>query len=349
MHFLSRIDVYMPSDIVDLAPSAWERLKALWIAPDTPAEPNAKNRREAATFVFEFRRVLDALGIDNARSLLADGNTIFQDVRNTSGDVPDMVLALGDHASLFGADISELRLCVDHEEAGIALSLEASITALHPLKAPAARIVVQGRIRDLEVGRGESTEEYRQRVNDLVSDPKQTKGLRLQFVSFVARLESELSRSFPDTRFSVHTEARDLAQLVDDWPLSPPSDRPGPAGATAVPQVNFTVNVEQRISALVSGPPAYAVRLKSIEDEQDKLVRELRESFREGRQDVPLHMVRRLEQLNKLIAEHNRYYPTEANLPVDIATGELMLLGKPWRPLRSIGIDDLRRRAATLL
>ena len=116
-----------------------------------------------------------------------------------------------------------------------------------------------------------------------------------------------------------------------------------------MPQVNFTVSVEQRISALVSGPPAYAVRLKRIEDELDKLTHELRETFRLGKEDVPFHMVRRLELLNKLIAEHNRYYPMEANLPVDIATGELMLLGKPWRPLRSIGIDDLRRRAAALL
>lgn len=39
-----------------------------------------------------------------------------------------------------------------------------------------------------------------------------------------------------------------------------------------------------------------------------------------------------LEKLNALVASHNRYYPMEANLPVNPRTGEYLIYGRPWRP-----------------
>jgi hypothetical protein len=298
--------------------------------------------------VYELREVLDALKIDNARALLVDGVTVFQDSRNTDGDLPDLILALSEHASLFGESCNELRLCVEHQEAGIGLSLEASITSVHPSKAPSACLLVQGHVKDLDVTLLESAQDYRERIEDLISGGTKGTALRLQFATFIARLEAELSRRFPDTRFVVTTQARDLAELLSASVLpevTRPQRSPSTPTDTAAPQRNFTITADQRISALVSGPPAYAVRLRKIEDTEKELIAKVLEAEQKANGSISVSAVRQLEQLNKLIAEHNKYYPVEANLPVDVSTGELMLMGEPWRPMRSLTIDALRRKA----
>jgi hypothetical protein len=53
-----------------------------------------------------------------------------------------------------------------------------------------------------------------------------------------------------------------------------------------------------------------------------------------------------LALLNDLIARHNRYYPIEANLAIDVRTGRLLERGAPWRPLPSVSAADLLARAA---
>jgi hypothetical protein len=50
--------------------------------------------------------------------------------------------------------------------------------------------------------------------------------------------------------------------------------------------------------------------------------------------------------LNDLIAKHNRYYPIEANLAIDVKTRRLIERGAPWRPLPALTIADLAARAA---
>jgi hypothetical protein len=47
----------------------------------------------------------------------------------------------------------------------------------------------------------------------------------------------------------------------------------------------------------------------------------------------------------KLIARHNRYYPMEANLPIEVRTGRLIDRGVPWRPLPPVTAADLLARA----
>src|SRR5262249_53543076 len=101
MRFLSRTEVLLPGDIVTGAPGAGDRLKAIW-APVNLSTDRMRDRIEAATFVYELRAALDEMGIDNARSLLVDGMTVFHDARKVEGDLPDLLLALSDHVSLFG-------------------------------------------------------------------------------------------------------------------------------------------------------------------------------------------------------------------------------------------------------
>jgi len=52
-----------------------------------------------------------------------------------------------------------------------------------------------------------------------------------------------------------------------------------------------------------------------------------------------------LALLNDLIDRHNRYYPIEAQLPVDVRTRRLVERGAPWQPLPSVTAADLLARA----
>jgi hypothetical protein len=343
MRFVSRIDVFLPADVVERAPGVWERLKTLWGPVDLGAE-QVRDKIEAATFVYEFRGALDALGIDNARSLVVDGETVFHDAHDVKGDLPDLVLALSEHVSVFGESCRELRLSVEREEAGLQLTVDATVTSEHRRDAPSARIAVLGQLLELEPLPGESGEEYRARIEPFVSDPTRAAAVRLQFSAFIARLEAALVRRFPETRFVVTTEALDVAMLVPRD--APPSKRARPTAIeTAAPQRNFSLSVEQRISALMSGPPAYSVRLRRIEELEEELLEAMRQRQRAGLQTIPISVARSLEELNRLIADHNRYYPVECNLPMDAASGQLMEMGEPWRPRPVVTVDWLERKA----
>jgi hypothetical protein len=345
MRFLSSVDVFLPGDLVDRAPGFWDRLKEVW-KPVTVGKERVRNRIEAATFVYELRGALDAVGIDNARSLVVDGTTVFNDARGVDGDLPDLMLALSDHVSLFGERSQELCLSVEHEEAGLHVVLDATVTTEHGRSAPAARLEVTGNASEFDPREGEGAEEYRARVEPLVTDPTLTTTLRLQFGAFVTRLCEALRRTFPETRFEVAQEIEGATAL-----RVPEAERLAPARGststveTAAPVRNFTLTPDQRIGALLRGPPPYAVRLRRVEDLEDEVVGALRECERAGERAIPIAVVRRIEEANALIRDHNRYYPVEANLPIDTTTGRLLEMGRPWKPRSPLTIDDLRERA----
>jgi len=113
---------------------------------------------------------------------------------------------------------------------------------------------------------------------------------------------------------------------------------------TAVPERNFSLSVDDRLRAFAQGPPAYMRRRRAIEDLQAGLSRKLAEF---GGDSVQMaEMVADLARLNDLIDKHNRYYPIEANLPIEVRTGRLLERGVPWRPLPSVTAADLVARAA---
>lgn len=117
---------------------------------------------------------------------------------------------------------------------------------------------------------------------------------------------------------------------------------------TAAPQVNFTITTADRIKALSAGPPAYSLRRREIEDLEASLI----QSFRalEAKRGAPLNLQidvlstsidRRFARLQILVSAHNRYYPIEANLPIDTLTGAPTENGEVWRPLREPTLDAL--------
>jgi len=120
---------------------------------------------------------------------------------------------------------------------------------------------------------------------------------------------------------------------------------PSALDETAAPARNFTVTLEDRVRA-AAGPPAYVRRLREIEDIEARLVREVLDGADPERLD--------LRRINDLIDRHNRYYPCEANLPMDPRSGRLLeRVGRPWTPrppfTASVVAQLARERAAALI
>jgi hypothetical protein len=115
---------------------------------------------------------------------------------------------------------------------------------------------------------------------------------------------------------------------------------------------NFSVSTAERIRAIIAGPPAYAVRKRKIEELEANLVAAI--GLHEAKTNTlvdpsapPAILSRSLALLHRLIEHHNAYYPIEANLPVHVATGEWLELGRRWRPLAAPSLEELIVRART--
>ncbi|HEY6463372.1 MAG TPA: hypothetical protein VIY73_24565 [Polyangiaceae bacterium] len=129
---------------------------------------------------------------------------------------------------------------------------------------------------------------------------------------------------------------------------------------TASPQRNFTIATEDRVRAIAAGAPAFAKRLRAIEDLEEGIVRVIVDRCRDApsgasADDLAAHArsrapLRALERLNDLVGRHNRYYPIEANLPMRPPSGELVdRTGERWRPMALRTLDELVARALARL
>lgn len=119
---------------------------------------------------------------------------------------------------------------------------------------------------------------------------------------------------------------------------------------TLVGPRNFSLNTQERLRALVAGPPAFALRRRKMEDLEASIVRAI--SAHEEKTGAPLdpsalpvEIVRALASLRRLVETHNRYYPIEASLPIDVATGELLELGRRWAPIPLPTLENLSARS----
>ena len=105
--------------------------------------------------------------------------------------------------------------------------------------------------------------------------------------------------------------------------------------------MNFTLSLEERIRGAVTGVPSWIRRKRLIEDLIERAVlnqREAKPADRDAIADADL------ARINDLIERHNRWYPIEANLPLDPKTGRQMdrVGAKPWTPMELLTRDDLR-------
>lgn len=109
------------------------------------------------------------------------------------------------------------------------------------------------------------------------------------------------------------------------------------------PPRNFTITTEERVRAMSIGTPAYAERKRRIEDAEDGWIRQLLDvhdalqASGAARETILAAMRQKaarfdFARVNALVEKHNRYYPIEANLPMDFVTGGYLVAGRPWRP-----------------
>jgi hypothetical protein len=114
--------------------------------------------------------------------------------------------------------------------------------------------------------------------------------------------------------------------------------------------VKGKLDTAERIQALVTGPPAYVLRRKRMEDIEASILRSIRSheaktGARLSFDSPPVEIRRSLALLHQLIRSHNAYYPIEASLPIDSVTGALLDWGKRWTPLPLPTLEELVARA----
>ncbi|HXU62917.1 MAG TPA: hypothetical protein VN962_14515 [Polyangia bacterium] len=117
---------------------------------------------------------------------------------------------------------------------------------------------------------------------------------------------------------------------------------------TVAPPRNFTLTVDDRVRAYTQGVPGYIRRRRRIEELEARLVATLRAAEDRAQALGSKAVAADLATLNDLIGRHNRYYPIEANLPIEVRTGRLLDRGVPWRPLPPVTAEDLLARAAEM-
>jgi hypothetical protein len=114
---------------------------------------------------------------------------------------------------------------------------------------------------------------------------------------------------------------------------------------TVAPPRNFTLSIEERLRAYAQGAPGYIRRRRRIEDLEERLIQKLAAAEAPVGSAFAAEIAAELTSLNDLIARHNRYYPIEANLPIEVRSGRLLDRGVPWRPLSSVTLADLLARS----
>jgi len=211
MRLVGQVHVRFPGEVVYREPKFWEKLKQRLGGSPNLAMDRVRVAVEASALVDTIKRALVRLGFDNALSLVVDDTVIFQDTESKTGDLPDLMLAISEHTSLFGSSFRELRLALEHEEAGLHLLVETRAFTEHATEDPSAYVSVGGRIQELEPKRDESAEEYRKRVMPIASDGARLECARLQFEEFMGRLENALRIAMPEAKIEQkHAEAQVL-------------------------------------------------------------------------------------------------------------------------------------------
>lgn len=184
-------------------PRFWDKVKSTFGGAPDLRTGQRKAALEAAAVVDSVREALNALGATNAVSLVVDDLVLFQDRDGTPNDLGDLFLAFHEQSDAIGGDFKLLRLAVEHLEAGLHLVIEVQARGEHPADEEAVRVVIAGRLHDLEPRKGEDAATYRARVEPLTKDTGSIEVARMQFESFVSRVRDAVQRAMPEAHAEV--------------------------------------------------------------------------------------------------------------------------------------------------
>jgi hypothetical protein len=191
----------------------------------------------AATALVEASRdALRQLGATNAISLVIDDTVLFHDRDGKPDDLGDLFLAFAENESVFGEGFDELRLAVEHREAGLHLVIEIQARPVHAPKAPAIRIIVSGRIEALTPKPGEDAASFQARAEPVAGDPRALELYRVQFEAFVERVRAAVAAAMPTASAEVETAE---ARIVRPDPDRPAEQAVPPTAAYYDPYVAY--------------------------------------------------------------------------------------------------------------
>ena len=209
MRLVGTIAIHLSGSLIEREPTMWEKLRTKLGGSVDLSTDKVKVELEATAMVDAVRKALVRLRVTNALSLVIDQTVIFQDVHGKTDDLPDLLIAMSEHASVFGKGFKEMRFAAEHEEAGLHLVIETRARTEHLSSEPAAVVSVGGRLKALEPQPSESAEDYRRRVEPLTKDTGGLEAARAQFESFISRLEDALRATLPEARIEqLRAEAR---------------------------------------------------------------------------------------------------------------------------------------------
>ncbi len=209
MKLYGTIAVHVQAADILRAPKFFEKVKRAFGGKPDLRTGKMRAAIEATAIVEATRDALRRVGATNAVSLVIDDTVLFHDREGKPDDLGDLFLAFHDNSSVFGQGFTELRLAVEHHEAGLHVVLEVQGRTEHARGTPAVRILLSGRIEALTPKPGEDAETYRKRAEPTASDAKSLEMYRVQFDAFVTRVRDAIATAMPTARAEIElAEAR---------------------------------------------------------------------------------------------------------------------------------------------
>lgn len=225
MKLYGAIALHVAAEDILRAPRFFEKIKRAFGGKPDLRTGRMRASLEATAVVEATRDALRKVGVTNAVSLVIDDTVLFHDREGHPDDLGDLFLAFHDNDSVFGQGFRELRLAVEHHEAGLHVVLEIQARPEHPKNAAAARMLISGRIEALTPKPGEDAESYRTRAEPVATNPKALETYRMQFSAFVDRVRDALAGAMPTARVEVEVAEPRIVRPDTKVEPQPPAAR----------------------------------------------------------------------------------------------------------------------------
>lgn len=228
MKLYGTIAVHVEAADILRAPKFFEKVRRAFGGKPDLRTGKVRAAIESTALVEAARDALRRIGATNAISLVIDDTVLFHDRDHKEDDLGDLFLAFHDNSSVFGQGFDELRLAVEHREAGLHVVIEIQARSIHARSVPAIRVILSGRIEALTPKPSEDADAYRKRAEPIATDPKALEMYRVQFESYVQRVRDALAASMPTARAEV--EVADARVVRPDGKQAEQPQRPDSYG-----------------------------------------------------------------------------------------------------------------------
>lgn len=200
MKLKSTISLHAQGEMIQRDPGFWDKLKKVFGARPNLETDRVRTQLTTAYLVQGAKKALERLDVNNAVALVIDGQVLFEDRAGSPDDFRDLFLSFYENEAVYGRDFKDLRLTVEHREAGLHFVIEIVGRGEHVRDEATAKVIVSARITEFEPRPGEDAETFRQRITPHLATPAFTEAHRLQFDAFVERARDGLRDALPEVR-----------------------------------------------------------------------------------------------------------------------------------------------------